>query len=220
MAGRGKLKPTKGKSPTSIRQTLPVRSPIDEDKRSQMFNLSPGLSSRRSGNADLLPGLPDKTTRRKKDKSPSAKDPTTKEGAVEVPGLGSLIEKSVDERHQSNHFGESSVKEHIELSSEENQEKSIESSSTQTGVKDLDFIDKSIESSSTQTGAKGLDANDPSIESSSSQEGNKSLNDKETEAWLSNKKNLRMQHFGQNKEYFVFFSQNHQVTYFLLRIRK
>ena len=31
---------------------------------------------------------------------------------------------------------------------------------------------------------------------------------------------LRMQHFGQNKEFFLFFSQNHQVTYFLLRIRK
>jgi hypothetical protein len=30
----------------------------------------------------------------------------------------------------------------------------------------------------------------------------------------------RMQHLGQNKEYFVFFSQNHQVTYFVLRIRK
>ncbi len=25
---------------------------------------------------------------------------------------------------------------------------------------------------------------------------------------------VRMQHFGQNKEYFVFFSQNHQVTFF------
>jgi hypothetical protein len=162
IAGRGKLKPTKGKSP--IRQILPVRSPIDEDKRSQMYNLSPGLSNRRSRNADLLPGLPDKATRRKKDKSPSAKDPTTKEGAVEVPGLGSLIEKSVDERHQSNHFGESPVKEHIELPSEENQEKSIESSRTQTGVKGLDSIDKSIESSSTQTGAKGLDATDPSID--------------------------------------------------------
>ncbi len=31
---------------------------------------------------------------------------------------------------------------------------------------------------------------------------------------------IRMQHFGQNKELFVFLSQNHQVTYFILRIRK
>jgi hypothetical protein len=162
-AGRGKLKPTKGRSP--IRQALPVRSPIDEDKISQMFNLSPGLYNRRSSNADLLPGLPDKTPRRK-DKSPLAKDPTTKEGTVEVPGLGSLLDKSVDERHQSNHFGEPPLKEHRELPSEENQDKSIESSSTQAGAKGLDSIDKSIESSSTQTGAKGLDldATDPSIE--------------------------------------------------------
>ncbi len=108
MAGRGKLKPPKGKSP--IRQPLPVRSPINEDMRSQMFNFSPGLSNRRCLSGKLLPGLPDKTPRRKKDKSPLAKDPTTKEGTVEVPGLGSLLEKSVDERHQSNHFGDPSFK--------------------------------------------------------------------------------------------------------------
>ncbi len=153
-----------------------------------MFNLSPGLSNRRRLNGELLPGLPDKAPRRKKDKSPLTKDPTTKEGTVEVPGLGSLLEKSVDERHQSNHFGDPPLKEHLELPLEENQNKSIESSSTQTGEKCLDSIDKSIESSSIQTGAKGLDATEPSRESSSSQEGNRSLNDKETEAWLSNKK--------------------------------
>ena len=118
------------------------------------------------------------------------KDPTTKEGTVEVPGLGSLIEKSVDDRHQSNHFGEPPLKEHHELPSEEDQNKSIGSSSTQTGTKSLDSIDKSIESSSTQTGAKGLDAIDQSIGSSSSQEGNRSANDKESESWLSNKKAL------------------------------
>ena len=145
---------------------LPVRSPIDDDKRSQMFNLSPGLSNRRSANADLLPSLPDTTMRRKKDKFPLAKDPTTKEGTVEVPGLGSLLEKSVDERHQSNHFSDPPLKEHIELPSEEN-------------------LNKSIESSSTQTGAKGLYSTDQSIESSSSQEGNKILHNQETEAWLS-----------------------------------
>jgi hypothetical protein len=103
-----------------------------------MFNLSPGFSNRRSLNIDLLPGLPDKTPRRKKDKSPLPKDSTTKEGIVEVPGLGSLLEKSVDERHQSNHSGEPPLKEHLELPSEENQDMSIESSSTQTGAKGLD----------------------------------------------------------------------------------
>ena len=108
MAGRGKLKTKTGKSP--VRETLPARSHIDEGMRSQMFNLSPGLCNRRSLNADLHPGLPDKTPRRKKDKSSLAKDPTTKEGTVEVPGLGSLLEKSVDERHQSNHFGDPSFK--------------------------------------------------------------------------------------------------------------
>jgi hypothetical protein len=94
----------------------PCAPPIDEDKISQMFNLSPSLSNRRSSNADLLPGLPDKTPRRKKDKSPLAKDPT-KEGTVEVPGLVSLLEKSVgvDERHHSNHFGEPPLKAHLEL---------------------------------------------------------------------------------------------------------
>ena len=75
-------------------------------------------------------------------------------------------------------------------SSEENVNKSIESSSTQTGAKGLDAIDQSIESSSTQTGAKGFNANNPSIGSSSSQEGNRSLSDKDSEAWLSNKKAL------------------------------
>ncbi len=87
-------------------KTLPARSPMDEDMRSQMFNLSPGVFNRRRLSGDLLPGLPDKTPRRKKDKSPLAKDPTTKKGTIEVPGLGSLLEKSVDERHQSNHFGD------------------------------------------------------------------------------------------------------------------
>ena len=73
------------------------------------------------------------------------------------------IEKCVDERHQNNHFGEPPLKEHHELPSEENVNKSIESSSTQTGAKGLDAIDEIITSSSTKTGAKGLDANNLSI---------------------------------------------------------
>ena len=74
MAGRGKLKPA-AKSKSPIQETLPVRSPIDDSMRSQMFNLSSGLSNRRSSNADLLPGLPDKASRKSKGKSPLAKDP-------------------------------------------------------------------------------------------------------------------------------------------------
>ena len=109
MAGRGKLKPRKkdqSPSPAS-----PVRAPFDE------FKSSPPLSSRSRLSGELLPGLPDKTPRRRKDKSPLVKDPITKEGTVEVPGLGSLLEKSVDERHQK-----------CELPSEETQNVSIESS--------------------------------------------------------------------------------------------
>jgi hypothetical protein len=88
MAGRGKLRQTK-KDKSPAREALPLRAPFDE------FKLSPGLSSRRRSDADLLPGLPDKTPRARKDKSPLAKDPTTKDGTVEVPGLVSLSQKRV-----------------------------------------------------------------------------------------------------------------------------
>jgi hypothetical protein len=114
MAGRGKLKPGKKDQPPS--PASPVRSPFNE------FKSSPPLPSRSRKSGELLPGLPDKTPRRRKDKSPLAKDPTTKEGTVEVPGLGS----------------------HLELPSEENLNKGIENTSTQTGAKGLDSIDKSI----------------------------------------------------------------------------
>jgi hypothetical protein len=164
-----------------------VRAPFDE------FRPSPSRPTRKSSGTDLLPGLSDKTPRAKKDKSPLPKDPKTKEGTLEVPGLSSLldsIDKAADERHQSNRAGVPPLKEHRELPSEENQDKSIESSSNQTGDKGLDAVDQSIESSSNQTGAKGLDAIDPSIGSSSSQEGIRSLEDKEAETWLANTKSL------------------------------
>ena len=81
MAGRGKLKPTtKGKS--HVQETPPVRSPLDDGKRSEMVNLSPSLSNRRSSGVDLLPGLPDRAPRKNKGKSPLAKDPTTKDGTI------------------------------------------------------------------------------------------------------------------------------------------
>ena len=80
--------------------------------------------------------------------------------------------------------------EHRELPSEEKQDKSIESSSNQTGVKGLDAEDASIVSSSNQTGDKGLNRVDSSIGSSSSHEGEKSPQDKEAEEWLANTKSM------------------------------
>jgi hypothetical protein len=171
MAGRGKLKPaTKGKSP--VQETLPVRSPIDDGMRSQMFNLSSGLSNRRSSNAGLLPGLPDKAPRKSKGKSPLAKDPK-KDGTIEVPGLGSLLEKCVDERHQSNHFSDSPIMEHHDRALVEKAKKSNEGSSIQIGDKGLNATEMSNEGSSIQIGDKGLNANERS--NLSSQEGNVSL---------------------------------------------
>jgi hypothetical protein len=128
--------------------------------RSQMFNLSSGLSNRRSSNADLLPGLPDKAPRKSKGKSPLAKDPK-KDGTIEVPGLGSLLEKCVDDRHQSNHFGDRPIMEHLDRASVEKAKKSNESSSIQVGDKGLNANEQSNESSSIQTGDKGLNATDP-----------------------------------------------------------
>ena len=132
MAGKGKLNkatPKKDQSPRreGLLPAVPVRAPFDE------FKVSPGRSSRQSSGTDLLPGLPDKTPRTRK--SPLSKDPKSKEGTIEVPGLSSLlgsIGKTADERHQSSHAGVHPPKEHRELPSEENQNKSIESSSKQS----------------------------------------------------------------------------------------
>ncbi len=165
--------------------TVPFLAPFDE------FRSPPSRPTRQSAGTDLLPGLPDKAPRAKK--SPLPKDPKTKEGTLEVPGLSSLldsIDKAADERHQSNHAGVPPIKERRELPSEENKNKSIESSSNQTGDKGLDAVDPSLEGSSNQTGDKGLDAIDPSTGSSSSQEGIRSLEDKEAEAWLANTKSM------------------------------
>ena len=190
MAGKGKLRkatPKKDKSPRreGLLPSVPVLAPFDE------FKASPVRPTRRSAGTDLLSGLPDRATRTKK--SPLPKDPETKEGTVEVPGLSSLlgtIDKAADERHQSSHANVPPPKEHCELPSEEKQDKSIESSSNQTGVKGLDAEDASIASSSNQAGDKGLNRVDSSIGSSSSHEGNKSPQDKEAEEWLANTKSM------------------------------
>jgi hypothetical protein len=136
-----------------------------------MFNLSSGLSNRRSSNADLLPGLPDKAPRKSKGKSPLAKDPK-KDGTIEVSGLGSLLEKCVDDRHQSNHFGDRPMMEHLDRASVKKAEMSNESSSIKIGDKGLNATETSNESSSIQIGDKGLNANE--LSNISSQEGNES----------------------------------------------
>ncbi len=105
MAGKGKLsqaRPKKEKSPRreGLLPAVPVCAPFDE------FKVSPSRSSRQSSGTDLLPGLPDKVPRTKK--SPLSKDPKSKEGTLEVPGLSSLlgsIDRAADERHQSSHAG-------------------------------------------------------------------------------------------------------------------
>ena len=117
MAGKGKLNKASPRKDKSNRRegllpAVPVVGPFDE------FKASPVRSSRQSAGTELLPGLPDKTPRTKK--SPLSKDPKPKEGTVEVPGLSSLlssIEKTADERHQSNHAGVPPLKEHRELPS-------------------------------------------------------------------------------------------------------
>ncbi len=161
MAGRGKLGQTKAKKDNSpARDALPLRAPFDE------FKLSPSTSSRRSSDVDLLPGLPDKTPRTRKNKSPSTKASTTKDGTIEVPGLGSRLEQIIDDNHQNNHFGEPPVKEHQAPTTVVNSEKSNESSHTLSGAKSLLSTDKSNESSSIPAGNRSLDANVNSIESS------------------------------------------------------
>jgi hypothetical protein len=173
MAGRGKLRQTK-KDKYPAREAIPLRAPFDE------FKLSPSTSSRRRSEVDLLPGLPDKAPRTRTNKSPLTKAPPTKDGTIEVPGLGSLLEKSVDERHQSNHFGDPPLKKHQAPPTVENSDKSVESSTALTGAKGLFSTEKSIESSSIQAGDKGLNATDKSIESSHSQAGDKDPNETDT----------------------------------------
>ena len=150
MAGRGKLSQTK-KDKSPARESLPVRSPFDE------FKLSPSTSSRRSSDVDLLPGLPDKTPRTRKNKSPSTKASTTKDGTIEVPGLGSRLEQIVDDKHQSNHFGESPVKEHLAPITEVIPDKGNESSDILSGAKGQPLTDESNKSSNISVGDKSLD---------------------------------------------------------------
>ena len=141
MAGRGKLSQTKAKKDKSparegLLPAVPVRAPFDE------FKLSPSTSSRRSSDVvDLLPGLPDKIPRTRKNKSPSTKAPPTKDGAIEVPGLGSRLEQIIDDKHQSNHFGESPVKEHLAPITEVIPDKGNESSDILSGAKGQPLTD-------------------------------------------------------------------------------
>ena len=160
MAGRGKLGQTKAKKDKSpARDALPVLAPFNE------FKLSPSTSSRRSSDVDLIPGLPDKAPRTRKNKSPSTKAPPTKDGTIEVPGLGSRLEQIVGDKHQSNHFGEPPVKEHQAPITEVNLEESNESSIVSVGNRSLDATVQSIESSQTQAGGKDPSETDTIVKS-------------------------------------------------------
>ncbi len=56
-------------SPVVDPQHLPIRSPLDDGARSQMFNLSAPLR-RRSGGPPLNPGLPEHTPKKRRTKEP------------------------------------------------------------------------------------------------------------------------------------------------------
>ena len=96
------------KDPTPKRATsagrLPVRSPIDDGMRSQMYNLSPALQYRRRSGSPLVPGLQDLPPKKRKpkvssdntsasaaDKSSSAED-TSKSSSAEDTSKSSSAE--------------------------------------------------------------------------------------------------------------------------------
>ena len=80
------------KDPTPKRASstgrLPVRSPIDDGMRSQMFNLSPDLQYRRRDNSTLVPGLQDPPPKKRKAKV-SVEDTST-------PPLGIRLSEAVN----------------------------------------------------------------------------------------------------------------------------
>jgi hypothetical protein len=99
---------------------LPLRSPIYDGMRSQMFNLSPALSQRRRSNSPLLPGLLDPPPKKRKakmsvedtpasaaDKSSSAEDTSISASAADksssaedtpTPPLGIRLSEAVGQR--------------------------------------------------------------------------------------------------------------------------
>jgi hypothetical protein len=85
----------KDSSPLTTRRTsLPVRSPINDDTRTQLVSLS--SSQRRRSGFPLLAGLPDQTPKRRKAKEPVL---FTEEDVYDQ-NLGSHLEQVVDDRHQ------------------------------------------------------------------------------------------------------------------------
>jgi hypothetical protein len=96
MSAKGKkataTKASKDPSPVASRRT-PVRSPIDDGTRTQLFHLS--SSQRRRSGSPLLTGLPEPVPKRRK-----AKDPVLSADTY-VPdpnNLGSRLEQAVDDR--------------------------------------------------------------------------------------------------------------------------
>jgi hypothetical protein len=92
MSAKGKkataTKASKDPSPVASRRT-PVRSPIDEGARTQLFPLS--SSQRRRSGSPLLSGLPEPAPKRRKAKEPVLSADTY----VPDPNLGGRIEKAM-----------------------------------------------------------------------------------------------------------------------------
>ena len=83
---KAKATKNKPKDPTPKRASstgrLPVRSPIDDGMRSQMFNLSPALQYRRRDSSPLVPGLQDPPRKKRKAKVSSDDTPASAAGIV------------------------------------------------------------------------------------------------------------------------------------------
>ena len=104
MSARGnKAKANKNaaKDPTPKRASstgrLPVRSPLDDGMRSQMFNLSPALQYRRRSTSTLLPGLQDPPVRKRKSKV--SLDSTSASAAGQVVKESRTGDESEREKH-------------------------------------------------------------------------------------------------------------------------
>jgi hypothetical protein len=114
MSSKGKKaaapKASKERSPLVTTGITPVRSPLDDGLRSQMFNLSSALSGSRTlparrrsgGNEPLLSLDLDPPPKRRKQKKPSSKEDSSPPSwhASGDPNLGSRLKDAIDRRAQ------------------------------------------------------------------------------------------------------------------------
>ena len=100
---KAKANKNKPKDPTPKRASstdrLPVRSPIDDGMRSQMFNLSPALQYRRRDSSPLVPGLQDPPRKKRKAKVSSDDTPAfaadiVSSSAEDIVSSTSAVDKS------------------------------------------------------------------------------------------------------------------------------